>query len=343
MKEQFKAVLFLFFVSVFHHQFKKIYIFLKKICNLKSESYNNVVIERQHITKIYFISYKTSKWQQSTNHLLLRIQWHQSIQTMCLNLWETQRIYLKLWTMMKKNYQTESLQEQKKKENRKENYQTNESMNWFNDTSKSMNQNTIQESSHWKLFIFELIEIAKYMISSHTMKIENSLHTMIELICRNDKKLNTIYHNVNSTWTEDTRKKPKSFFLLLHIFIFLFRQQWLSQQKQRQSQQEQEFAQLIETIEWAIEIWFMICFIIEQTLNSMISVPLLNLIARIQTMKQEDTRFDFQAKELSRDVRECFQNDTMKSFRLIRNDSVFFSWLYIQQNENRKAFRNSYE
>lgn len=75
MKEQFKAVLFLFFVSVFHHQFKKIYILLKKICNLKSDSYNNVVIERQHITKIYFISYKTSKWQQSTNHLLLHIQW----------------------------------------------------------------------------------------------------------------------------------------------------------------------------------------------------------------------------------------------------------------------------
>ena len=90
----------------------------------------------------------------------------------------------------------------------------------------------------------------------------------------------------------------------------------------------------------------MICFIIEETLNSATTIHLLNLIARIQIMKKEDTRFDFQAKELSRDVRECLQNDTMKSFRLIRNDSTcsnFIFNIYKQDDYYKPKKQNSNE
>lgn len=62
MKEQFKAVLFLFFDVLWIYYFNKIYIFLKKICNLTGNRYHNVVIENTIHHKIYFISYETHKW-----------------------------------------------------------------------------------------------------------------------------------------------------------------------------------------------------------------------------------------------------------------------------------------
>ena len=104
------SILFFFYIFdvLWIYYFNKIYIFLKKICNLTGNRYHNVVIERTRHHKIYFITYETSKWK----HLNKLFEWWEIIHYKLSNIYSKKNaklIFLRVENEKQKQHNSQQL------------------------------------------------------------------------------------------------------------------------------------------------------------------------------------------------------------------------------------------